>query len=530
MQTTNQQPTFNPADRNARPYCVSLDWLSISGRDTGFILFNCEQQPSGYKLVPMGHGSKVFRTLYTIYDPDGIEIGELHAHPYQKGMDEHCVIVKAANALLYEPDGVEQFFACISALAIYYKGINRLDIACDQNEFYGGRKIESLMDGYFSENREILKLGCNAGINYFDQGYWGVQGKNGFQMWTKKPLCSEEKRKEEYNRLVKKNEELAKCGLPLIDVTPPHVTAEPKRERYRSVTWGTRSAPVQVQLYNKTKELQEKTLKHYIVDAWKNAGLDVSRTVWRVEIRIQGRGKGLVNPSTGKEFVVNLIDLVLQQQVEDFFFAFAERHFQFFTNTGHVKLRQNTPIKLWHRAPALLKCKQTKTVKDPNRFIQVVYNALVKESNALIDFVEREKDAGREPSFTNESAALIRVADYFKSAYDLENWAREKQIEIRKQELAMLHGLDCNERAERTWYGSLVEQVQHKIDILKGRSRDICEEVSLPSFTSAVEKSLRTLTYVEKLPQMEWPYTPPPEKDNELPPEQIEIDWDSFND
>ena len=88
---------------NFRPFCVSLDWLSVSCIDQGYIFYDREEQPSGYKLVAQNHGSTIYRSLFDIYDPSGVLVGELHAHPYNKSIDQRSVIVKADNALLYPP-------------------------------------------------------------------------------------------------------------------------------------------------------------------------------------------------------------------------------------------------------------------------------------------------------------------------------------------------------------------------------------------------------------------------------------------
>lgn len=545
-------PITDAKDGNNRPYCVSLDWLSISGRDTGFIIYNREQQPSGYRLVSLGHGSKVFKSLYEVYDPAGVLVAELHAHPYQTAMDPKCIILKAANSLLYQADGVEQFFACVTALAIYYKGINRIDIACDQNEFYGGLLPQSLLRNYFG--RTYLKLGINHGINWFDLGYYGTKGANGLVEWSKKPIVDVKARQAEAQAICDKNKELQAVGLPLLDPTPARALSAKTDDHYTSVTWGSRSAPVQVQLYNKTKELQEKTLKHYIVDAWKAAGLDVSRDVWRVEIRIMGKGKGLLNPETGKQFAINLVDVVLQQQVEEFFFAYASKHFQFFRDRGKVKLRQNEPVRLWGVRSPVLKPKQLASVKNPNRFTLVVANALAREEAALRRQAEREKEAGlTQPSQDGKSLpvyacteaqakAVQKVSEYFRDAYHIARWCEDQQLATKYEHEDFLRPVPLSYRNNRAWtFGSIAQEVAAKVSKWKNRRRERVSYVTqselqywasmevdqgrvfeVSNYERAVDLSLRTLTYCEYVPKEEFPF--PASADSELK----DIDWDNF--
>ena len=43
---------------------------------------------------------------------------------------------------------------------------------------------------------------------------------------------------------------------------------------------------VDTYLYNKTKEMQDKKYKPWIVEAWKRAGIDTSKDVWRLEFSL----------------------------------------------------------------------------------------------------------------------------------------------------------------------------------------------------------------------------------------------------
>lgn len=66
---------------------------------------------------------------------------------------------------------------------------------------------------------------------------------------------------------------------------------------FETLSWGTRDSAVQVNLYNKTIELAEKTDKPWIREKWREAGLpadfESSRYVWRVEFSINCSAKYL---------------------------------------------------------------------------------------------------------------------------------------------------------------------------------------------------------------------------------------------
>jgi len=449
---------------NARPYCVSVDWLSLSCRDSGFVFWDKEAQPSGYKIVHLSHGSKVFKDLFEVYDPDGQLIGELHSHPWSSAMNERSCIFKSDNALLYQPDAVEQIFACLTALALEYRGINRLDLCCDQSEFYGGLLPQNLLDKYF--HRKLLKLGTNHGINFFDLGYYGTTGNIGGRLhaWSKMPIPDPKRREAEQAALMERNEALRAVGLKELDPSPARHIDELPAIVHNSVTWGTRGNGVQVQLYNKTKELQEKKLKHYIVDAWRACGLDLQRDVYRVEIRIHGRGKGVINPQTGEEFQINLTDVIMQQQVEELFFAFAERHFKFFRADGKVKLRQNRPVQLWQRRDPVLKPKQTKPHKDPTRFVLVLANAVSRELVACEKQDKRAREAGLPSPTADYIKPLQKVQGYFRDAYNIAQWMQDQDLEHKFTDGETVVRKPVSYRTSRAWtMGRIAEEVQSKV-------------------------------------------------------------------
>lgn len=449
---------------NARPYCVSVDWLSVSCRDSGFVFWDKEDQPSGYKIVHLSHGSKVFKDLFEVYDPDGQLLGELHAHPWSSAMNERSCIFKSDNALLYQPDAVEQIFACLTALALEYRGINRLDLCCDQNEFYGGLLPQNLLDKYF--HRKLLKLGTNHGINFFDLGYYGTTGNIGGRLhaWSKMPIPDPKKREAEQEALMERNEALRAVGLKELDPSPARHIDELPSIVHNSVTWGTRGNGVQVQLYNKTKELQEKKLKHYIVDAWRACGLDLQRDVYRVEIRIHGRGKGVINPQTGEEFQINLTDVIMQQQVEELFFAFADRHFKFFRADGKVKLRQNRPVCLWQRRDPVLKPKQTKPKKNPTRFVLILTNAVSRELADCEKQDQRAKEAGMKSPTAVFLDPLRRVRDYFRDAYNIAEWMEDQKLEEKFMEGDSVVPKPMQWRTSHAWtMGKIAQDVEAKV-------------------------------------------------------------------
>lgn len=506
---------LNADDKNARPFVVSLDWLSVSCHTTDMFM-EVVDQPTGYKVVRMEHGSTIFEKLADVYDPDGVHIGELSWKPYSSALDERLAIMKADNALLYSQGGFEQFWAAVGLLQLRYIGIHRVDLACDQNEFYGGLLPSSLIGHYFKA--EWLKLGSNEGFSHFDMRYHGCRSGDGLRAWSKIPLSSEKARAERLSALQERNKELRELGLPLLDESEAHVIDMISPEPHNSVTWGTRNSDVQVQIYNKTKELCEKKMKRWIVDAWKEGGLDVSRDIYRVEIRIHGRGKGLTNPETGELFNLNLVDLVLQEQIEELFFAFAEKYFAFFRDEGKVKKRQNSRVKLWNRRPPVLKPKLTPKKKNPSRFTLQLLNAVERERVSIMN----------DPSMETTQRALAKVSDYFQTAYDLKKWLEDRELSDKLQRGEFLGPKDVDKRMNQSWlYGDVAQRVMAKVRAWNERARKTAvfwdnlldNRRTYGNYMRALEHNVEHLTFTEAVPGVI----------NDIPDNNPNyIDWDNI--
>ena len=250
-------------DKNIRPYAISIDWLQLYCWNSGG--FNPEYDTMTHHFADIGHGSKVFRKIYNVVDADGCLIGNISLDPYSDAINKNTVIFKAENNILYEPDAIPRIFAFLAEAGLHYKGITRIDVAYDCNEFYGGLKPQKLLDNYF--NMRYLKLGNN-------------------DPWVKMSGGYKLKFRANNSQKIKLDGDGQTVGA----------------FRASSVTWGQRSSDIQVQVYNKSKELREVKMKHHIVDWWKQNGLETEESdVYRVEIRITN-AKTLKNSTNGKLF------------------------------------------------------------------------------------------------------------------------------------------------------------------------------------------------------------------------------------
>lgn len=384
------------ADKNLRNYAISCDWLQLYLHKTP------EFEPEsdnifGYHLQEREKGSAVFRKVYNVVDPDGELIGNISLDPKSHKIPASAVIFKAENSLLYQPDYIERIFNFIAAMGLRYRGITRIDIAYDSNELYGGLKHETLVKKY--RKNEYLKIGANEYYMHCKAGYHLSVDKKGKKSLTNKAPSK------------KKNED----GTPSEQVETIQNLTEHK---INSVTWGSRSSDLQVQLYDKSKELREVKMKHYIVDRWKEAGLNTDKPVYRIEVRIVNGGKDIKNLKTGERFSLSMNDLVTQELLEQLFHDYARKIFRFYhrRDITHIQRMKEVRIFCLTNQTLIRPMRETKK-KDYTRMHKITLNWLEKNI---------AENARQGNVFVNE---LERVREYFLSAYGMEKWNKEREDE-----------------------------------------------------------------------------------------------------
>lgn len=405
--------TYQP---KTRPYQISIDWLSVSCDTTLF--FKPEEENEKYKLSDAGYGAKFWRKILKIErKTDGRKIGVL-CYENTQACNANLAVLKFENELLYDKDCFEVVCDVILSLGLRFRGISRIDMACDFNEFHGGLTAPNLMSGY--KKNKYLKGGTSKYMLIGHHNYF-AHGKDESTIYDQAPIFDEKLREKEAARIEAANQELIAHGLPPISRTPPkRILAQDIQEHtIDSLTWGSRSNGVQVQLYNKTREMQEVAPKWYIVETWKNAGLDLSKDVWRLEIRITTRGKELRNSETGQEFRLSVIDVITQEQLEALFFSYCEKYFKWYRNDGHEKLQNCKRLKLFNIdfEPIVKPFQFSRTAKTFNRTAKLVAKEL------KIHQMECET-AGN----TKLAGLLKEVQTYYQDMYRLGRYMQDQDI------------------------------------------------------------------------------------------------------
>lgn len=405
-------------DNANRPYLISLDWLSLSVEITEF--FRVGLNGWGYELRKKNYGSKIWKDIYDVFDQNSDVVATLACHPHDEAMPQARGVLKIENAVLYSEQCIDQIAAVIKCCGLKYRGISRVDIAYDCNEYYNGLRPDNLVKRYI--DGEYVKVGQNRYMLVGDGGYYGVTqaGGQSISLWTEKPdfLKTEEEIKAEIKAHAEQTAELIKANIEPQEKKKPRRCARPQF-KFGSITWGFRSSQIQVQIYDKSRELKEVTFKKYIWDAWMKAGLDVNRPIFRTEIRIQNQGKHLLNIASNEKMVLQLQDLIMQQQVEQIFHDYAEKYCRF-----HIFDEQGDAIRHKERLPKLqifslnnssiVRPKRTAFGKDITRSVKIAANQLCRE----IDAAQRVESP--------HVGKLRDALDYLDTSYNMRAYLSEK--------------------------------------------------------------------------------------------------------
>ena len=157
-------------------------------------------------------------------------------------------------------------------------------------------------------------------------------------------------------------------------------------------------------LYNKTSEL-ERSHKEYIREAWQHVGLDITKTIWRCELRMMsGTIKTLAEFDIDRVGDPNYLLQIFRTQIENFF------HFVFIKKDSNVTRAKVIDLFQFEklRVPFL--------EKIPRAIVRGAYKAKMAIHNAFANVctgVVKEKE--------NMETAIQSIADNI-TLYNLHRW------------------------------------------------------------------------------------------------------------
>lgn len=258
---------------------INIDWLQIhcSGIPVSSWSYDLELQP---------YTTQVFRKVYNI-KLHGKEFGNIVCDPISPILDPLMCIFKLNNRVLYEPNLFEKINAFLNLSNLTYKGITRLDICCDFNNFHNNLNPHNLIKKFFT----------------LDYRYVG---------------------KSDFKAIGRQSSTLS----------------------FDYLRFGGNNSKCSAYLYNKTKELQEVKQKAWITDCWMRGGLDVNATVWRLEFSIKGNQIKLLDKSNGDILDLSISSIYDPEFCKKLYYSLQAKYFHFKRNTGIKNVTEMPDLQL----------------------------------------------------------------------------------------------------------------------------------------------------------------------------------------
>lgn len=323
----------------AAKYCIAVDWLEVCcyGRDLEPSFFSWEGKQ--FSVEQEDRETPLFKSFFEV-KRNGLVWAQIRQNPKSGVMKKGLTIIKLSNRVLYHEKYVPFLMHMIQALGLYYKGLTRLDIAYDCNEFYCGRKPSRFVHQFVTKRVD-------------EKGGMYVPRMKEFDFHLKKDIHT--------NGMI----------------------------NYLAI--GAKGSKKRGYIYDKTLELQEVKDKPWIREMWEKNGLisDKKNHVWRSEISIKAQGSDLLNLETGQLFALHPNYLATYENIKKIFHFYAAKVFDFRYNNGEKNRRDFAPLCLFDKS---VDCtclpKRVNVCADSGRSEKACKNKLEKLSKTYVDLTE----------------------------------------------------------------------------------------------------------------------------------------------
>lgn len=266
-------------------YVLSIDWLSVFCifAGDGDVWTPVDSAEFSYKKEDFG--TRCFSSFHRvrIANKDGgwDEFAEVQSIPYSSILPPYAIIIRFVNRILYMPDFWEVVSRFLSMNQIEIRGISRIDICADFNQF-ATIDPKSLIEGFAA--KKYRHIGRGVGSLAFNHG---VVNK-------------------EY-------------GV-----------------NYTGLTFGTHSSDAHCYLYNKSFELLTQGEKPWIRERWKRVGLN-QRDVWRLEVSIKSSGLKFKDRKTKEIVEIGRSSIEEIDSLDKIYHTFIRKLFSFVVNRPDIK-------------------------------------------------------------------------------------------------------------------------------------------------------------------------------------------------
>lgn len=388
-------------------YLVSVDWLQTYCLGNRIEPGEYSDGVSHFSVIARPEETKLFKHVLDVYQQK-LKVATITQCPRSSVINPRCTLVKLENRVLYSSKYVSTLYAIQKVLKLYYKGITRIDVACDFNTFYNGRSPQKLIKQYITtapgDKKHIYRKGSDE---FFVRG---SKKRNATSVFN-------------YIRL------------------------------------GSKNSRVHSYIYDKTQELKDKKDKPWIREAWKRAGLvnDDTTHVWRAEISIHAEGTELINLGTGQLFRLCPEYLTTKERVDYLFVFYARKYMDFRQRAGSAKLSKYKKVKLFD-----IECQEQcvpnyiPTSWDSGRTEKICANRLRMILTQYVDLSPADGEAIEHTAhfLSMLSAFKSRTLQQTRNAQALDSFRRSEFLHTTW--LAYLNAVDAAHKEIRPMDGDIV--------------------------------------------------------------------------
>lgn len=379
-------------------YLLSIDWLQVFGY-SDYVSEGTFLSPLKvpYVLEKCDYGTSVFSDRY-ICKQNRRAVATILQSPRSSVIPSKTTLVKLENSLLYSSDYLIVLFDILSTFNINYKGISRLDLAYDCNEFVDYNPQDFIRDFLLNDSKS---------------DYW-LYRKGGSK----------------FTVFAEKNHNTSACS-------------------FQSIRFSSTSSRVSAYLYDKSLELKQVKDKAYIRRAWKAANLKNTDDthVFRFEISVKSSGFDILNLETAQLFKCDLEMIEHQTKIETLFMSYANKYAQFRKVRG-VKKSRYTKVKLFDLSDNTCLLPHNRVVSlDSGRTEKLIANRIdkvAKEYEEQTTFHALALRATRE-FFDNLSSAKrhkLRANAFNNYKYHVFNYDEAERARLMRVDLYMRELID----------------------------------------------------------------------------------------
>lgn len=332
-------------------YSLSLDWVQIQV----IVPRKDYEFCSGvYQIKREDYQTRHFKDVFVISHKDE-PVATLAANPHSHILDFNCGLLKIHNKFLYNHDFIFWLRQFLKGAQLTFKSISRLDIALDFTDFAYGLKPEKFIKSFLSD--KIMKT-----------------GKARF-----------------------------KCE-----------GSQDKETTFHYLKFGSETSDITYYLYNKSKEMEEKTLKPWIAESWAQNGYKNELPMWRLEFSLKSSKKNFVCLDGGDTFNMADFNLLEFANFLQLYKMLLKKYFSFVYKGKQSRKDRMKPVTLFTNFTPLPCVIDLSKKKDSTRSSKIFARKLMELNQDL-----RGADFSL-AVFNNELLSLFVVER------DLVRWAEQK--------------------------------------------------------------------------------------------------------